>query len=115
MQFLFGELIFILKPRTGYYGEKLMMMNDDEEEGEDYDDDDENNLDNSIQVISIYMSAGAERTILILLIEDGNILSSKMSHWKRGMVGNVLYGHFSTCLSFFHKQLCFGQNGTELH
>lgn len=41
MPFLFEELICILKPRAGYYVEKLLMMNgDEEEEDDDYDDDD---------------------------------------------------------------------------
>lgn len=111
MQFLFGELIFILKTRAGYYGEKLLMLNDDDgEEDEDHDDDDENNLANSIQMVSIHISAGPARTTLILLIEDGNIHFNKTSHWKGGIVSYVLDGHFSICRSLFHKQLCFGQN-----
>lgn len=80
MQFLSGELIFILKPRAGYYVENLLMMNDEEEgEDDDYDDDDENNLANSLQMVSVHMPAGAARTTLIFLIEDENIPFNKMS------------------------------------
>lgn len=86
MQFLSGELIFILKPRAGYYVEKLLMMND---EDDDNDDHDENSLVNSIQTVSTHVSAGAARTTLIFLIEDENIPFNKMSRWKRGIVGNV--------------------------
>lgn len=111
MQVFFGELIFILKPWTGYYRKKILMMNNNDEEDEDYYCDDENNLANSIQMVFIHISAGAVRTTLILLIEDGNIPFNKTSHWKGGIVGNVLYGHFSICRSFFHEQVCFGKNG----
>lgn len=80
MPFLSGELIFILKPRAGYYVEKLLMMSDDEEgEDDDYDDDDENNLANSLQMVSMRMPAGAARTTLIFLIEDENIPFNNMS------------------------------------
>lgn len=71
--------------------QKLLVMNDDEEEeNDDYDDDDdENNLVNSIQKVSIRMSAGVARTTLILLVEHENIPFNKTSHRKRGTVGNV--------------------------
>lgn len=70
--------------------QKLLVMNDDEEEeNDDYDDDDENNLVNSIQTVSIRMSAGVARTTLILLVEHENIPFNKTSHRKRGTVGNA--------------------------
>lgn len=73
--------------------QKLLVMNDDEEEEndeyDDDDDDDENNLVNSIQTVSIRMSAGVARTTLILLVEHENIPFNKTSHRKRGTVGNV--------------------------
>lgn len=82
---------FDSKTRGRLLCQKLLVMNDDEEEeNDDYDDDDdENNLVNSIQTVSIRMSAGVARTTLILLVEQENIPFNKTSHRKRGTVGNV--------------------------